>query len=266
MCTIVTGLFDIKRHDMDGRVWDSYLSWFEKTLSLNCPMVVYVEEDTVEFVKNKRKNISTKIVSQKIEDLYYFKHKETMDKIIKSETYKNKIRDNKRIECNYSLYSIIQYSKFEWMKRTALENPFNSDYFIWMDAGLSRFFDDLDINKSYPSDNFKNQIEKIKQKVLIQTFMSHYPDLFNASVLSDQYLVDNRSYVMGGMFCGGKDALISVKEKIDNLFEHMLSNNIVNNEQIALGYLFKKTPELFISFINNSTHHRSYELINYLSL
>ena len=76
MCTIVTGLFDIKRHDMDGRIWSSYLNWFEKTLSINCPMVIYVEEETVNFVKNKRKNLSTKIISQKIEDLYYFKHKE----------------------------------------------------------------------------------------------------------------------------------------------------------------------------------------------
>jgi hypothetical protein len=266
MCTIVTGLFDIKRHDMDGRVWNSYLNWFEKTLSINCPMVVYVEEETVNFVKNKRKNLPTKIISQKIEDLYYFKHKEAMDKIINLVEYKNKIKDNKRIECNHSLYSIIQYSKFEWMKRTGLENPFNSDYFIWMDAGLSRFFDDLDINKTYPSDNFKNEIEKIKHKVLIQTFMSHYPDLFNAPILQDDYLVDNRSYVMGGMFGGGKDAIIAVKEKVDNLFEYMLSNNIVNNEQIALGYLFKTNPELFISFINNSAHHRSYELINCLSL
>lgn len=265
MCTIVTGLYDIHRHNMDGRNWKDYLRWFEKTLSLNCPMVVYVEDETINFVKEKRKDLPTKIISQKLENLCYYKHKEIMDKILSSEDYKNKIKDNKRIECNHSLYSIIQYSKFEWMERTSIENPFNSDYFIWMDAGLSRFFNDLDTQKIYPSDNFKNQIKDIQNKVLIQTFMSHYSDLFNAQVLTEEYLKDNRSYIMGGMFCGGKDAIKNVKNKVDELFGEMLKNNIVNNEQIALGYLFKKNPELFISFINNSAIHRSYELINCLS-
>jgi hypothetical protein len=45
----------------------------------------------------------------------------------------------------------------------------------------------------------------------------------------------------------------------------MLSDNIINNEQIALGYLYKKYPELFVEFFNESYMHRSYELVVELS-
>jgi hypothetical protein len=264
MCTIITGLFDIKRNTMDGRPWENYLNWFEKTLSINCPMVIFVEDQTIDFVKNKRGNLPTIVINQKIEDLEYFKYKEDMDRIISSKEYKDIIKDSNRIECQHSLYSIIQYSKFEFVEKSSIQNPFNSEYFIWMDAGLSRFFGDMDVNKEYPGKQFKSMIPAIKEKMLIQTFCSYYPDLFYSNLLSENYLTDNRSYVMGGMFCSGKEAIKNVKKEINLLFEEMLKNNIVNNEQIALGYLLKKKPELFVSFINDSNLHRSYELINQL--
>ena len=37
------------------------------------------------------------------------------------------------------MYSIIQYSKFEWLCKAVEMNPFGSDHFFWMDAGSSRF-------------------------------------------------------------------------------------------------------------------------------
>jgi len=265
MYTIVTGLFDIKRNNMDGRSWNDYLDWFGKTLSINCPMVVYVEEKTISFVEQKRNNFPTKIISKKIEDLEYFQYKNDIDRILSSKMYLNSIKDPNRIECKYSLYNIIQYSKFEFVHSVSKENPFNSDYFIWMDAGLSRFFDNLNTNNEYPSKNFKLKNLELKNKMLIQTFASYYPDLFYAKNLSKDYLLDNRSYVMGGMFCSDAEGIKKVKQEIDLLLKNMLEDNIINNEQIALGYLFKNNPDLFISFINKVEQHRNYELINVLS-
>jgi hypothetical protein len=266
MTTIVTGLFDISREGMDGRNWQSYLDWFSDTLKLNASFVVFVEPKLEHFVKEKRNERSTKIIVQELKDLEFYKYKDKMDSIISSSEYRSKIKDNSRIECNHSLYSIIQYSKFAWMKQAAQKNYFKDNYFIWMDAGLSRFFGPLDLTKRYPSVNAENNLISDKEKILIQTFMSFYPDLFYAGELSEGYLLDNRSYVMGGMFGGDKKAIYKIKKEIIDLFEMMLDNNIVNNEQIALGYLYKKYPQLFKPFINNAAIHRSYEMINMLSL
>ena len=43
--TIVSALFNIQREEMDGRDWEEYLKWFDVTLRLKCPMVLFVSED-----------------------------------------------------------------------------------------------------------------------------------------------------------------------------------------------------------------------------
>lgn len=266
MITIVTSLYNIGRENMDGRPYSSYLEWFKKTLSLNSPMVVFVDESDSKFVKENRKEENTKIIIQKLQNMPMYNYKEKMDQIINSEKYKRTIKDPNRIECNYSLYDIVQYSKFDWMEAVAELNPFNSEYFLWCDAGLSRFFYDLDLNKKYPSEQATQKLIEQKHKILLQTFMNSYPDLFNAALLSEEYLKDNRSYVMGGMFGGGKEAIKNINKTVKQTFKNMLADDFINNEQIVLGFLLKKYPELFVTVINNSTKHRNYELINMLSL
>jgi len=267
MTTIVTGLFDINRVELDGRSWNSYLNWFEKTLSINSPMVVFVEEKTYDFVKSRRKDDNTKIVIQSIQDLEMYKHKDRMDEIVSTSSYKQSIKDSNRIECKNSLYTIIQFSKFEWMSIAATNNVFDSNYFIWMDAGLSRFFDELNTSNRYPSEKMETQLLSFGDRAFVQTFCCSYPDLFNANTLPESYLLDNRSYVMGGLFGGNKTVLPILKDKVNDVFERlMLNKQIINNEQIVLGYLLKTNPELFSTFVNNNNQHRSYEVINVLGL
>ena len=95
--------------------------------------------------------------------------------------------------------------------------------------------------------------------------MFPYQDLYNAKVLGEDYLLNNRSYVMGGMFGVGKEKIDELCGLVEQTFEKLLDDGIVNNEQIHLGYLFKKHPDLFIEFINDLRIHRGYELIVELS-
>jgi hypothetical protein len=46
--TFVSALFDIDR--VDGRKWDQYLKWFDVTLKLRVPMLLFITEDLQEFV------------------------------------------------------------------------------------------------------------------------------------------------------------------------------------------------------------------------
>lgn len=263
--TLVTSLYDIGRSKLDGRTWDEYLGWFSKTLKLKSPMVVFVDESLSDFVKQNRNGLPTKIVEEPIEKIPYYYLKDKMDSVIESEEYKSKIFDSNRIECKSSLYNIIQYSKFRWVKKTVDENYFQTDYFLWVDAGLSRFFYDINLNNSYPGENAVQSLMEIKDKVLIQVFLSYYPNLANSKELTEDYLIDNRSYIMGGMFGAGKESINKLCSIIDDTLVKMIDNNIINNEQIVIGYLYKKHPELFVEFFNESHLHRSYELIVELS-
>jgi hypothetical protein len=256
--TIVTSLFNIGRDRMDGRFWEEYLKWFDITLQLKCPMILFVTEDIVSFVEERRVNIPTDIIVQSVDEVPYQYLKDQLDAIINSEEYKDKILDPSRIECQYSMYSIIQYSKFKWLKQAIEENTFNSKFFFWLDAGASRFFEGYDLSLEYPSSAAVEALEEMGDKFLIQMNMEYYKDLANVDLLTEDYLLDNRSYVLGSMFGGTADKILKVGEDVEDiLLNKMISNGFVNNEQIALGYLVKQNPDDYEIYERYNGKHMS---------
>jgi hypothetical protein len=263
--TLVTALYDINRgKNGDGRSFDEYLSWFKETLKVSSPMIVYVDESLKEFVEEERESRPTQIITGPLEKVPYYYLNEEINTILQSEEYKNKIGAPNRVECKMSLYNVIIYSKFKWMEAAVKENYFNSSYFMWMDAGLSRFFNG--INTQYPSQNAKETLLETKNNILIQTSMSYYPDLVEAETCSEDYFWDARTWIMAGLWGGGKDIMLEFCEAIDDIFVNkMIKNKVINNEQNAMAYLYKNNSDMFIAFENYAHMHRQYELIQELS-
>jgi len=265
--TLVTALYDINReNDGDGRKFSEYLSWFKETLKIPTSMVVYVDPSLVDFVSENRKGLPTKIKSQKLEEIPYYFLKNNIENIINSSDYKEKISDPKRLECINSLYNIVIFSKFQWVKKSIEENYFNSDIFLWLDAGLSRLFYEIPLTNPYPSVNALDAFKSNKDKVIIQTSMSYYPNLVNANGCSEEYFWDNRSWVMAGLWGGYKKPMIKFCDLIDDTLQNkMIGGRMVNNEQIAMAYVYKNNPDLFLAYENVATMHRDYEFIQELS-
>lgn len=254
--TIVSALFNIKREDIDGRTWEEYLKWFDITLKLKCPMVLFVSEDVRNFIEKRRTNIPTEIIVQEVDDIPYYHLKNDIEKVLNSEQFKQKISDPERIECKHSLYSIIQYSKFKWMLQAIEENPHGSDFFFWLDAGASRFFEYFDLENEYPSLSAKKSLDEMGESFLVQMNCDCYPDLYNADSLSLEYLYDNRSFILGSMFGGHKNSIPKVCELVDDIFTNkMIKENNINNEQIALGYLVKKYDDEFSIYSRTNRKH-----------
>jgi hypothetical protein len=263
--TLVTALYDINRDKVgDGRKFEEYLVWFSKTLKITTPMVIYVDESLVDFVKKERGSLPTKIITQSLEEVPYYSLNESINNILMSDHYRLKIDAPNRIECKMSMYNVIIYSKFKWVELAVKNNYFNSQYFMWMDAGLSRFFDGIDNN--YPSKNARETLIGCTDHILIQTSMSYYPDLVEAEVCSEEYFWDSRSWVMAGLWGGGNKIMLEFCNEIENILtQKMIKNNVVNNEQIAMAYLYKNKPHMFIEFENHAHMHRQYELIQELA-
>ena len=254
--TIVSALFNIERERMDGRDWEEYLRWFDVTLKLKCPMILFVSEDVKEFVEERRKDIPTEIIVQTVDEIPYYHLKDEIQEILDDDEYKEKMSDPERIECKHAMYSIIQYSKFPWVKEAIEKNPHDSTYFFWLDAGGSRFFDGYDLSKPYPSDEAMKSIKDMGESYLVQMNCDYYPDLFNAKELSLDYLWDNRSYVLGSMFGGHQNALPKLCDMVDNiLLNEMIAKGNLNNEQIALGYLIKKYDDDFAIYQRTNGKH-----------
>jgi hypothetical protein len=255
---IVTALFNINRDkNGDGRKMSQYLEWFDTTLKLKTPMSIFIEEDLVDFVKQRRDLSNTKIFVQKLDEIPFFKWNEKIDEIINSDFFKSKMKDTDRIECKTSLYNVIQYSKFGWIKKSIEDNVFGSDYFLWMDAGCSRFFDNFDLNNTWP-----NTSKLKKDKFIIQgnqNTLKYFPNLD-----IENYIWDNNCTTVGTLFGGGTDIMIRIYNEINKIFEnYMIKNNCVNNEQFALSILFELYPEIVdLKIILNGSH---LPLFNYLS-
>jgi|TARA_E500000331_G_scaffold125801_1_gene123462 hypothetical protein len=255
--TFVSALFNIDR--VDGRKWDEYLKWFDVTLQLQAPMTLFVTEDLVEFVQKRRDGtgkFATHIITSRVEDIPYYDLKDDIQEILDSEEYKKNMADPERIECKQAMYSVIQYSKFRWLLQSLAYNGKECDYFFWLDAGASRFFEGYDLSKEYPSEEAKKSLKDMGDSFLVQMNTEYYKDLVNAETLSLDYLYDNRSYVLGSMFGGHKESIVKVHDIVDNLLKNdMIANRNVNNEQIALGYLIKKYPDVFSLYERTNGKH-----------
>lgn len=259
--TLVSALFDINR--VDGRKWDEYLKWFEITLKLRVPMVLFLDRDMQEYIDKRRGDmfseneyLKTQTLYQTVEDIPYYELKDQIQEILDSDQYKKDMADPERIECKQAMYPIIQYSKFPWLTQAAAMNPHKSDYFFWLDAGGSRFFEDYDLTQNYPSEEAKKALDEMGDSFLVQMNTEYYTDLANAKTLSTDYLYDNRSYVLGSMFGGHKKSLFRVCDMVhDVLMNDMIANNTINNEQIALGYLIKKYPDEFSLYERTNQKH-----------
>jgi hypothetical protein len=237
--TAITALYDIDREkNGDGRSISDYLNWFKETLKLDINLVIYTEKKFESFIlDNRKKNFILNI--QPIEEIPYFKYKTDIEKILFSEEYIKAISANDRVECKLPLYNVIQYSKFDWIVDTIDNKFFNSKYYFWMDAGISRFFDDMDLcNWPKKYNLLKENKLNIQGNFNIFKFQQNWPG-------PDQYIWDCNTMLCGGLFGGTEAIMKHIKLIVKDKFEYYLKNKCVNNEQIILGIIMKEHPELF---------------------
>ncbi len=256
---IVTSLHNlsgVKRDD--NRDWDTYLEWFSKTLQIKCPFIIFAESSLSSLILENRDPHNTFIIDETLDQIPLFNLKYEIQEILDSDEYKLKMSDVNRVECKDSMYSIIQYSKFKWLQKASKINPFNSNYFFWLDAGASRFIDQSDIKNQYPSEEALVSLKEIDNTFLIQYNHEYYSDLVQSKHLPQEYLLDNRSFICGSMFGGNAKSIEIINKEIDDIMDLMISNRCVNNEQIALGYLCKNKEKLFTKFYRtNPRNHLS---------
>ena len=242
--TIVTAFFDIGReHNGDGRKLTDYLDWIKKTLQLNCNLFIVTEKKFVDLMKDNRPSkYKTYIKEDILENASYYKYFPRMKEILNSEDYKTRIAYPNRVECKLPEYNVIQYSKFGWLADAIKENPFDSDYFFWMDAGISRFFYNMNLQNPYPNNiSFSNIFNDNENTFIIQ----QREDLQRYDIDED-FIWKADNLFKGGMFGGKRNQVMKVSRELEEIFvKKMLDKKNVNNEQLSLVLLWKEQPDLF---------------------
>jgi hypothetical protein len=254
--TLVSGYFDISRN---GRPKEDYFSWIKETFKLNGSIIFFTEfkfVDTLKSLVPADKNIL--IINIELYELPYFKYLESIKKIFSSPSYREKIAHPDRIECVNPLYSVVIYSKVDLLEKAAKLNPFNSRQFIWVDAGISRFFGDF--NKNLPF-HIKPQLN--------EAFFT----IFEDRALNDKHFIEkdsnnimwsSKNYFQAGVTGGSYQVIVKVKNGLKEIWDDMQKNKVINNEQTGLILLYFRQPQLFYLF-HRTTLSDMAEIFKYLA-
>ena len=71
---------------------------------------------------------------------------------------------------------------------------------------------------------------------------------------------------MAGLWGGGAEVLTKFCDMVDDVLQNkLIKNNIINNEQIAMAYVYKNNDDMFSVFENKAHLHRQYEIMSELS-
>jgi FkbM family methyltransferase len=139
--TLVTGLWDIKRNEL-GEGWkrgfeDHYLKKFEELLQVDENMVIFGDDDLEKFVFKRRSSENTLFIKR---DSNWFKG-EFYEKIQKIRTNENWLNQTgwlrESTQAKLDMYNPLVMSKMFLLNDAKILDKFDSEYFFWIDAGLT---------------------------------------------------------------------------------------------------------------------------------
>lgn len=245
--TVVTALYDIKREKKgDGRPFEQYLEWFQKTLQLNAAMMIFVDPAEESFVwKHRPKNYPTKLVLAPFTSIPCYDMLDKMKRILKRWGTNKFYPFRTDLAMKLPEYPMIIHSKFGWMEQAMDCNPFKSKVFVWIDAGCSRFWNvkrdcHLDPTKSWPHASWVDAIDKSNCVWIQQT------PLFRLPIIGTAAVGWTISRLHGATFAGNITVIRRLCKMMRKFLKHeMLERNRLDTEEVGLSILQSRHPEMF---------------------
>lgn len=221
--TITTCLYDIRKREGSTsttitRLKD-YLEWSRYTLSVRLPMVVYADEETiVEHVYKFRKELGlleqTLIVRLPFEQTFFYKDLEML--LFRMKHFP---LTNMNQEKDTPLYVLLNNNKFDFLFRTMRMNPFQTDYFLWMDMGIQHCAKATETEWNEVDSFWFPFMSQEKDKI-------HQLKIHNVSkprnVCWKDYFQTIYHHVAGGLFGGHRDCMYEYRQLFLDQWHRML--------------------------------------------
>lgn len=249
--TLVTGLFDLKRGDMDTnfkRPFEQYLNHFERLLKAckDTPMLVYVDKQHEEFVLKAREgSVGTDVRIKSANDFRtWFSLFDKVNKIRQDPNWYNQVGWlSESTQARLELYNPLVMSKMFLLNDAAIFNPFDSENYCWIDAGLTQT-----VHQGYFShDKVIDKLEPLLNKFLFVC----YPYETNSEIHG--FKIDAMSkyagakvnrVARGGFFGGNKKILSQINGIYYNLLNSTLTDGYMGTEESVFTLITYLHPEL----------------------
>jgi hypothetical protein len=255
--TIVTGLWDLGRGDLQGwakRDFQHYKDRFFEMLETDIPMCIWVPSDLEDDVKRIRGEKPTKIFIKNVKDFEswnpFFNQIQQIRNNPSWRDFAGWLSESPQGSLEY--YNAMMFTKMFMLNDSAVVNPFKTDYFFWIDGGLTNT-----VNKGYFShdkvlDNLENYSLKHDDKF---TFLSYPYDAndeihgFERKAMARYCETDFVNYVCRGGFFGGKKELVHQFNALYyNLLESSLREGLMGADECIFTILSHKHSKLVNRF------------------
>jgi hypothetical protein len=196
------------------------MEWFKYTLSINCPYVFFTTKDNIQLIKSFRKDLPTYFIETKIEDFYTYK-------------FKNKMISHE-IHCPSVELNLIWNEKIFMLQKGYNINPFNSDWFIWIDAGISNYR------------NIPPPTQKFPNKELLMTLPKD-KFIYSSSEDYNESLVTKTNYYhhITGTYILHKNIINKFANIYKIYLEKLIDQNNIWTDQIILTHIYKDNSTEF---------------------
>jgi hypothetical protein len=246
--TVVTGLWNIGRQ---GRDFSHYIHNFQKFLEIPVNMFIYVPKELEYLVWQKRNTKNTIVRIFELEDIknnFYSPFWEKTQEIRNSPEWLNQTGENGWLtnspQAVNEWYNPIVQSKMFMLHDAKILNPFNTDYFLWLDAGIT--------NTVNPSCLINDRaLDQVTEHMDSFLFLS-YPYQANNEIHGFNFDVINRTagekvtYVCrGGLFGGHKDVISKANETYYHLLNETLSRGCMGTEESIFSIMAHKEPHFY---------------------
>jgi hypothetical protein len=242
--TFVNFCVDIGRDKIDPnntihRSFELYKGGMYENMATKAPLVTYTSIDSP-IIPVHRNSSNFRLHRFGIEEI----ENEFPNFELYKQSYPNTQRDE--IESALFYYNPLVVLKMKKMMDVINENPFNSDYFFWIDCHFTRGI--LDMAFLEQEEAYLKMYENVKNKI------------------EDKFLLFNYANRPYGFFWGGsKTAIKNVYENYFDIYFESLSEKMLT-EELLFKRIYEDRPEIF-NFMDITHHSGDYKtaVSNYLN-
>jgi hypothetical protein len=243
--TIVTGLWDISRV---GRSFDHYIENFNKFLDIPVNMFIYVPKDLEHLVWEKRNRSNTHVRVFELEEIKNNFYQPFWDKTQEIRTSSEWLNQAGWLagspQASNEWYNPIVQSKMFMLHDAKILNVFDTDYFIWLDAGITNT-----VYEKYFTDN--KCLDKLIPHLNTFLFLS-YPYQADSEIHGfdfkaiNKYAREEVKYVCrGGLFGGHKDFLSQANGTYYHLLQDTLASGYMGTEESLFSVMAHLEPHIY---------------------
>jgi hypothetical protein len=215
--TIVTGYWTGFRNKYSDISSNKYLDWFKNTLNINCPYIFFGNDNSISILKKYRnKNYLSCYVNFDIDQFDTYKFIDDIN------------IDSKHCPCKE--LGLIWNEKINLMCKAVEMNPYDSDWFMWCDAGICTYRD------IHPDTTFfPNETKLNKLKINCINVTTSDKKYFDKSQIGKYYHYISGTFIMHRKFINKYNILYNkylekyIKKK-DNIYTDQVIHTLIYND------------------------------------